>query len=89
MPDLPDLPAPPPPPRRLTEMTVVVGMGTALWFLGWLVLLAAHLHAGRPLDIWFTTTLAGWLLGLLGYAIFRWQRHAARRGSRGAQNGLD
>ncbi|MBO0874739.1 MAG: DUF2530 domain-containing protein [Pseudonocardia sp.] len=79
---------PPPPPRRLTEITWVVGVGTTLWFAAWAGLLIAHLHAGRPLDIWFGTTLAGWTLGLVGYAIFRWQRSAARRGVRGAQDGL-
>jgi Protein of unknown function (DUF2530) len=79
----------PPPPRRLTEITWVVGVGTALWFAAWIALLIAHLHGGRALDIWFGTTLAGWVLGLVGYAIFRWQRSAARRGARGAQNGLN
>lgn len=80
---------PPPPPRALTEVIGVVSVGTALWFLVWVGLLVAHLVADRPLDIWFTSTLAGWLLGLLGLSIFGWQRHAARRGSRLAQRGLD
>jgi hypothetical protein len=66
----------------------VVLAGTGLWFLGWLGLMIAHLVGGRPMDIWFNTTLAGWLLGLLGYAIFRRQRNAARRGDRSAQRGL-
>jgi hypothetical protein len=70
-------------------MTWVVGVGTTLWFLAWLALLAAHVGLDRPLDIWFDTTLAGWLLGLLGSGIFRWQRAAARRGTRGAQHGLN
>ncbi|MBA2323492.1 MAG: DUF2530 domain-containing protein [Actinomycetota bacterium] len=70
-------------------MTWVVGAGAALWFLAGAVLLVAHLAVGRPLDAWFGVCVAGLLLGLIGYAIFRWQRQAARRGSRGAQRGLD
>lgn len=80
---------PPPPPPRLVEMTWVVGVGTALWFVAGAVLLAAHLRFGRPLGPWFGACVAGGGLGLTGYVLFRWQRHAARRGSRGAQAGLD
>jgi hypothetical protein len=67
------------------ETTRVTAVGSAVWFLLWLGLLAAHLLNGRPLDIWFATTLCGCLLGLVGYSIFRWQRWAARAGRRGAQ----
>jgi hypothetical protein len=70
-------------------MTWVVGLGTALWFAAGIALLVAHLHFGRPLDDWFWACVAGSTLGLTGYVLFRWQRHAARRGSRGAQAGLD
>lgn len=80
---------PPPPPPRLVEMTLVVGIGTALWFVAAVVLLVAHLHFGRPLDDWFGACVTGCALGLVGYVLFRWQRHAARRGSRGAQVGLE
>jgi hypothetical protein len=79
---------PPPAPPRLLDVPTVVAVVTGLWFLAWAGLLIAHLGAGRPLDIWFATTLTGWLLGLLGYAVFSWQRRAARRGSRTAQRGL-
>jgi hypothetical protein len=41
------------------------------------------------LDIWFTTCVTGAVLGGIGFGIFRWQRAAARRGSRLAQRGLD
>lgn len=70
-------------------MTWVVGVGTALWFVAGVTLLVAHLHFGRPLDEWFGAAVAGTVLGATGYVLFLWQRHAARRGSRGAQSGLD
>ncbi|HXV92588.1 MAG TPA: DUF2530 domain-containing protein [Pseudonocardia sp.] len=84
-------PAPPPPalPPRLSEVRRVVAVGTGLWLLGALVLLGAWLLTGRPLGLWFTTCLAGALLGGIGWGIFTWQRAAARRGSRLAQRGLD
>jgi hypothetical protein len=68
--------------------TVVV-VGTTLWLLGAAALLIAALVGARPLDIWFTTCLAGTALGAVGWGIFTWQRMAARRGSRAAQEGLD
>jgi hypothetical protein len=80
---------PPPPPAQLVETTRVVGVATGVWFLLWAGLLVAHLVGDRPLDIWFGTTLCGWLLGLIGYSVFRWQRWAARTGRRGAQRGVD
>jgi hypothetical protein len=70
-------------------MYTVVGTGTALWLLGAVGLVVAHLVGGRPLDIWFATCVTGVLLGGVGVAIFSWQRAAARRGSRTAQQGLD
>lgn len=63
-------------------------IGTALWFVASVGLLAAHLLGDRPLDELFWTTVAGWLGGLLGCALFLWQRAAARRGSRSAQRGV-
>ncbi len=38
---------------------------------------------------WRPTTIAGLGVGVLGTSIFLWQRRAVRRGSRGAQGGLD
>jgi len=68
------------------ELPIVVGCA------GWLILAAilviARLVGGRPLDVWFWTSLCGLGLGGLGYAVMRWQRSAARRGSRSAQTGL-
>jgi Protein of unknown function (DUF2530) len=83
------VPPPPPLPHRFSDMPTVVGTGTALWLLGALGLLVAHLVGGRPLDIWFVTCVTGVALGGLGISIFSWQRAAARRGSRTAQEGLD
>ncbi|MEK6437810.1 DUF2530 domain-containing protein [Pseudonocardia sp. T1-2H] len=80
---------PPPISRRLDDIRVVVGAGTALWVVGVVVLLAAHLAVGRPLGVDFATCVAGALLGTLGWGVFSWQRAAARRGSRTAQRGLD
>jgi hypothetical protein len=79
---------PPPPPPRLNDVTTIVALGTTVWFLLWAALLIAHVVGGRPLDVWFHTTLIGWLLGLFGYTLFQWQRRASRRGSRGAQRDL-
>ncbi|MBV9313049.1 MAG: DUF2530 domain-containing protein [Pseudonocardia sp.] len=70
-------------------MTWIVGVGTTLWFLAGTALLVAHLGFGRSLGRWFGTCVAGFLLGVTGYVVFRLQRRAARRGSRGAQPGLD
>jgi hypothetical protein len=70
-------------------MHTVVAVGTALWLLGAVGLLVARLVADRPLDLWFTTCVAGAVLGGVGHGIFTWQRAAARRGSRTAQQGMD
>ena len=70
-------------------MRTVTAIGTLLWLLGAVALLVAALAGWRPLDIWFTTSLAGVLLGGIGWGIYTWQRAAARRGSRSAQRGLD
>ncbi|MGH8967534.1 MAG: DUF2530 domain-containing protein [Actinomycetes bacterium] len=83
------MPAPPPLPPRLTQVRSVVLVGTTLWLLAAAALLVAALTGLHPLDIWFTTCLAGAALGAVGWGIFTWQRAAARRGSRGAQQGLD
>jgi hypothetical protein len=78
---------PPALPRRLSEIHTVVVVGTALWLLAALGLGLAWLLAGRPLGLWFSTCVAGVLLGGVGHGIISWQRAAARRGSRTAQRG--
>jgi Protein of unknown function (DUF2530) len=83
------MPEPPPLPHRFSDLFTVVGIGSALWLLGAVALLAVHLVSGRPLDVWFTTCVTGVLLGGVGIGIYSWQRAAARRGSRTAQQGLD
>ena len=83
------MPEPPPLPHRFTDLSTVVGIGSALWLLGAVALLVASLVADRPLDTWFVTCVTGVALGGVGIGIYSWQRAAARRGSRTAQDGLD
>ena len=68
---------------------MVAAVGTIVWAVLALVLLIAFLAAGRPLDLWFTTSVTGVVLGGFGYGVFSWQRAAARRGSKSAQEGMD
>nr|WP_216217646.1 DUF2530 domain-containing protein [Amycolatopsis aidingensis] len=77
------MPAPPELPKRLLELRPVVVVGTGLWLAAFLVLLLT----GQD-GVWLWTTLAGWILGAIGFGIMAWQRAAARRGTRGAQRGL-
>lgn len=74
---------PPPLPPRLSDMPTIVGLGSALWAVAAAVLLVTG-TTGPAL----ATCVTGAVLGGLGYALFRWQRSAARRGARGAQQGL-
>lgn len=64
-------------------------VGTTLWLLGVVALLLAWAITGRALDIWFTTCVAGAVIGGFGYGVYSWQRAATRRGSRSVQQGLD
>lgn len=72
----------------LADPTPVVLAGTGAWLVAVMAFLGARLIGGRPLDEWFWASVCGLVLGLLGYSLFRWQRAAARRGSRSAQRGL-
>ncbi|WP_367132850.1 DUF2530 domain-containing protein [Saccharothrix sp. HUAS TT1] len=80
-------PLPPPPslPRNLADPVPVVAAGTALW---WLAFVGVLLF-GQGFGVVAWTCLSGGVLGIIGYGIFTWQRSAARRGSRTAQQGLD
>ena len=73
----------PPLPPAFTRMRTVVGVGTLLWLLAAVVVAVA----GPPLLL--ATCVVGAGLGGVGWAIFAWQRSAARRGSRTAQRGLE
>ncbi|MGP4021661.1 DUF2530 domain-containing protein [Saccharopolyspora sp. 5N708] len=74
-------------PRRLVDPTPVVLFGTGLWFVG-TILFGIRDWADGSWDIQFWTCVAGSALGVIGYGVFRWQRSAARRGARGAWQGL-
>lgn len=77
-------PQPPALPAILLKPWPVIVVIATGWVVG--VVLAftvPGLHDWRPI------TIAGLGVGALGTSIFLWQRHAARRGSRGAQGGLD
>ena len=76
-------PEPPALPAILLEPWPVIIAIAAGWLVA--VVLAftvSGLHDWRPI------TVAGLGVGVLGTSIFLWQRHAVRRGSRGAQSGL-
>lgn len=75
---------PPSLPAALLDPRPVIGIGALLWAVAAIAAFTIPaLHSWRP------TTLAGLGVGLLGVGIFLWQRSAARRGSRGAQSGLE
>ncbi|MGW0159514.1 DUF2530 domain-containing protein [Mycobacterium sp. NPDC003323] len=76
-------PDPPALPARLLDPVPVIVVIAAGWLVA--VLLAftvPGLHDWRPI------TVAGLGVGLLGTSIFLLQRRSARRGDRGAQQGL-
>ena len=80
----PDDPQPPQlPPELLKPWPVIVVIAA-----GWVI--AAVLAFTVPgLAEWRPYTVAGLGVGALGTSLFLWQRHAVRRGARGAQSGLD
>jgi protein-S-isoprenylcysteine O-methyltransferase Ste14 len=79
---LPTLTPPPPPPARLVDLWQIVIVGNVLW----LGVLAVALFTGPSVLAW--TAFTGIVLGGIGMAIMMWQRSAARRGSKTAQQGL-
>jgi cell division protein FtsW (lipid II flippase) len=58
-------------------------VGTLAWFVAAVVLLVS----GGP-AAWIAACVTGGLLGFLGLAMIHWQRRAAQRGARGAQQDL-
>jgi hypothetical protein len=79
-----DAPEPPPLPTVLLRPVPVIVAIAAAWLIALvLAFTVPDLHDWRPV------TVAGLGVGVLGTSIFLWQRHAVRRGSRGAQTGLD
>lgn len=77
-----------PQPPALPAVLLKPGPVIVVIAIGWLVatvlaFTVAGLHEWRPY------TVAGLGVGVLGTAIYLWQRRAVRRGSRGAQSGLD
>jgi Protein of unknown function (DUF2530) len=77
-------PTPPPLPARLADPVPAIAAGTVLWFLAFAVVVVF----AREQTTLMWTCLSGGGLGFVGYGIFRWQRAAAQRGSRTAQQGL-
>ncbi len=73
------------PPVKANLFHIVVPV-TVIWFAALVVMLfdipglRAHDHL-----IWLWTAAAGTFLGGLGLSVYAWQRHAARRGGRSAQ----
>lgn len=66
---------PPPEPVPINARRIVA-IGIGLWFLAFVVLLPFYGWLGRhDHRIWLWTCLAGWILGLIGYAIM--SRHRA------------
>ena len=77
-------PQPPELPAALVKPWPVIVAITAGWLVATvLAFVVPGLHEMRPYAV------AGLGVGALGTSIFLWQRHAVRRGSRGAQSGLD
>ena len=77
-------PQPPALPPVLLKQWPVIAVITAAWLVATLLAFTVSgLHEYRPFAV------AGLGVGVLGTSIFLWQRSAVRRGSRGAQSGLD
>jgi hypothetical protein len=80
-PESQELPALPAALLKPWPVIVVIAAGWVITVV--LAFTVPALHDWRP------TTIAGLGVGVLGTSIFLWQRRAVRRGSRGAQGGLD
>ncbi len=74
---------PPPLPPALLDPRPVIAVCTLVW-----VAAAIAAFTVPSLHTWRPVTVAGLGVAVFGTCLFLWQRHAARRGSRGAQTGL-
>jgi hypothetical protein len=64
-----------------TDPRPVVAIGTGLFFLGFVVLLPFYGWLGEhDHRVWLWTCLAGWLLGLVGWALMAKHRREGRTG---------
>ncbi|MGA5463303.1 DUF2530 domain-containing protein [Mycobacterium sp. NPDC050041] len=79
----PDARQPPALPARLLDPRPVIALIAAGWLI--VTVLAFTLPA---LHDWRPIAVAGLGVGVFGTSLFLWQRHAVRRGARGAQSGL-
>lgn len=70
--------------ERLSDPRPVLAAGTLAWIVATVVVLLAGERWSAALPV----CLAGTALGVLGFGLFLVQRRAARRGRRGAQQGL-
>lgn len=67
-----------PPPVQIDTGRIVL-IGTALWFVAFVVLLPFYGWLGdHGHRVWLWTCLAGWILGLIGYLILRRHRREGR-----------
>jgi hypothetical protein len=67
------------PPAVVMNTRRIVAVGTAVWFVAFVALLPFYGWLGRhDHRIWLWTCLAGWLLGLAGYAIMLRHRGMGR-----------
>ncbi len=74
---------PPPLPGFLLDPRPVIAVLTLAWLVAVVVAFTVP-----SLQSWRPTAVAGLGLSAFGTSVFLWQRHAARRGARGAQTGL-
>ncbi len=75
---------PPALPAALLDPRPVIGVGALLWAVA-----AVLAFTVTALETWRPITVAGLGVGVFGVLLFLWQRAAARRGSRGAQIGIE
>lgn len=85
-----DRPRRPAPEPLDVDVVSVVILGTVTWFVAFVVLLPFR---GRLADAghgdWWWTTLAGWVLGIVGILVSRAQRAARRAAADHAASGSD